>query len=68
MSTDVFQATIDGLDLPPERILHIGDAVGYDVDGAAAVGMQSIHMDPFGVCASTGHPHVQTLAELLALP
>ena len=30
----VFQATIDALALPPERILHIGDASHYDVDGA----------------------------------
>ena len=63
----VFQATIDGLGLPPERILHIGDSVHYDVDGGAAVGMQAVHMDPFGVCGSTDHPHVRTLAELLDL-
>ena len=31
----------------PERILHIGDSVHYDVDGGAAVGMQTVHMDPF---------------------
>jgi FMN phosphatase YigB (HAD superfamily) len=61
----VFQATIDALDLPPGRILHIGDSVHYDVDGGAAVGLQTVHMDPFGVCASTDHPHVGTLAELL---
>lgn len=63
----LFQATIDGLGLPPERILHIGDAVRYDVEGAAAVGMQSIHMDPFDVCPSTDHDHVHALAELLDL-
>lgn len=63
----LFQATIDGLGLPPERILHIGDAVGYDVDGAAAVGMLSVHMDPFDVCRSTEHQHVHALSELLEL-
>jgi putative hydrolase of the HAD superfamily len=61
----VFQATIDGLGLPPERILHIGDSVHYDVEGGAAVGLQSVHMDPFGVCDSADHPHVRALAELL---
>ena len=63
----LFQATIDGLGLPPERILHIGDAVGYDVDGAAAVGMLSVHMDPFDVCRSKEHRHVHALADLLDL-
>jgi len=61
----VFQATLDVLGLPASRVLHIGDSVHYDVDGAAACGLQSVHMDPFGVCASTDHPHVRTLAELL---
>ena len=62
----VFQATIDALDLPPERILHVGDSVHYDVDGGAAVGLQTVHMDPFGLCRSSGHPHVRTLADILS--
>jgi FMN phosphatase YigB (HAD superfamily) len=61
----VFQATLDALGLAPERILHIGDSVHYDVRGAAAVGMQTTHMDPFGLCDSTDHPHVRSLGELL---
>jgi FMN phosphatase YigB (HAD superfamily) len=61
----VFQATIDGLGLPPDRILHVGDSVHYDVDGGAAVGMQTVHMDPFSLCSSTAHPHVRALGELL---
>ena len=62
----LFQATLDVLDLPPDRVLHVGDSVHYDVDGAAAFGFQAVHMDPFGVCASRGHRHVRTLAEVLA--
>ncbi len=61
----VFQATIDGLGLPPERILHVGDSVHFDVAGAAAVGMQSVHMDPFGVCDATDHEHVRALVDVL---
>jgi putative hydrolase of the HAD superfamily len=61
----VFRATIDALDLAPERILHVGDSVHYDVDGGAAVGLRTVHMDPFDVCDSTDHPHVRTLAALL---
>ena len=63
----VFEATIEGLGLAPERILHIGDGVHYDVDGGAAAGMQVVHMDPFDVCSSTDHAHVTTLAAILAL-
>jgi FMN phosphatase YigB (HAD superfamily) len=60
----VFQATIDALGLPPDRILHIGDSAFYDVAGAAAVGMQAVHMDPHRLCDGD-HPHVKALSELL---
>jgi FMN phosphatase YigB (HAD superfamily) len=63
----VYQATMDVIGLPPERILHVGDSVHYDVDGAAACGLQSVHMDPFAVCDSTDHRHVRALAEVLDL-
>jgi len=61
----VFQATIDALGLAPERILHIGDSVHYDVEGAAAVGMQTVHMDPYALCSSRAHAHVSALGDLL---
>jgi putative hydrolase of the HAD superfamily len=61
----VFQSTIEGLGLPPERILHVGDSAFYDVAGAAAVGMHAVHMDPFGLCDGD-HPHVSRLVDLLA--
>lgn len=63
----MYRATAAGLGLPVERILHVGDSVGYDVDGAAACGLQSVHMDPYHVCPSTAHRHIRTLSEVLAL-
>ncbi len=63
----VFQATIDALDLPAERILHVGDSVHYDVDGGAVVGLQTVHMDPFALCDATDHAHVRALVEVLDL-
>lgn len=61
----VYAATVDGLGLAAERILHIGDSVVYDVDGAAACGLRSVHMDPHDLCRSIDHPHVRTLSEVL---
>jgi len=60
----VFQATIDALHLAPDRIVHVGDSAFYDVAGAAAVGMQAVHMDPFDLCGGD-HPHVRALGDLL---
>jgi putative hydrolase of the HAD superfamily len=62
----VFSATVDALGLPASRILHIGDSTVYDVEGALAVGMQAVHMDPFGLCGGD-HGHVGALSEVLAL-
>jgi putative hydrolase of the HAD superfamily len=62
----VFEATSDVLGIAPERILHIGDSVHYDDDGAIALGWQAVHMDPFALCSSPDHAHVRTLGELVA--
>ncbi len=63
----VYDATVEALDLPPDRILHVGDSVHYDVDGAAACGLRSLHMDPYGICTSADHDHLRDLRELVSL-
>ena len=63
----VYAATVAGLDLPPARILHVGDSVHYDVDGAAACGLQSVHMDPYRHLPVDRPRHVRTLADVLTL-
>jgi FMN phosphatase YigB (HAD superfamily) len=59
----MFLATAAGLDLPPERICHIGDSAYYDAAGAAAVGMVAVHVDPLGLCRGD-HLHATSLADL----
>jgi putative hydrolase of the HAD superfamily len=63
----VFEATLDALLLPPDRVLHVGDSAHYDVEGATAVGLPAVHMDPYGVCPSTDHAHLHALGEVLDL-
>jgi putative hydrolase of the HAD superfamily len=58
----IFRATAEGLGLPPDRICHIGDAGGFDADGAAAAGMWAVHVDPLGLCPRA-HAHVASLAD-----
>jgi putative hydrolase of the HAD superfamily len=59
----MFLSTADGLGLPPERICHIGDSGYYDAEGAAAVGMVAVHVDPLALCGGNHH-HVASLADL----
>ncbi len=58
----MFEATAAGLGLPLGRICHIGDAGGFDADGAAAAGMVAVHVDPLGLCPAD-HVHVDSLAD-----
>lgn len=60
----MFLTTAEALGLAPERICHIGDSGYYDADGAAAVGMVAVHVDPFELCSGEHH-HVASLAELV---
>jgi putative hydrolase of the HAD superfamily len=60
----MFLATADGLGLAPERVLHVGDGGYYDAEGARAVGMVGMHVDPFGLCPDPRHGHVTSLADL----
>jgi putative hydrolase of the HAD superfamily len=62
----MFHATADGLDLAPEAVLHVGDGGYYDAEGARAVGMTGVHVDPLGLCPDGRHPHVASLADLAA--
>jgi FMN phosphatase YigB (HAD superfamily) len=61
-----FLATAAGLGLPPERICHVGDSARFDADGAAAVGMVAVHVDPLGWC-HCDHHHVASLVEFAEL-
>ena len=58
----MFLATASGLGLAPDRICHVGDAGGYDADGAAAAGMRAVHVDPLGLCPGD-HTHAASLAD-----
>ena len=62
----MFEATAAGLGLPLGRICHIGDAGGYDADGAAAAGMLAVHVDPLGLCP--GRPRPRDVAGRLRRP
>lgn len=41
----IFQTALDGLGLPAERVVHVGDDVAADVAGAKAIGMRAIWFD-----------------------
>jgi putative hydrolase of the HAD superfamily len=62
----IFAVALDALGVPASQtVLHVGDSLRSDVDGALAAGLRPVHLDPPGCCpAPDGHSHVRSLAEL----
>lgn len=60
----MFLATADALGLAPQQVCHVGDGGYYDAEGARAVGMLGVHVDPLALCPDGRHPHVSSLAGL----
>lgn len=60
----MFLATADALGLAPGQVCHVGDGGYYDAEGARAVGMLGVHVDPLALCPDGRHPHVASLADL----
>jgi putative hydrolase of the HAD superfamily len=62
----IFTIALEACGVAPERVVHIGDAVGADVAGALAAGVRPLHLDPYGFCSDDSHPHVRDIATVAA--
>lgn len=61
----IFAVALDLLGTAPGGVVHVGDTVRFDVDGARAAGIRPIHLDPYGDCPSPdGHEHIRKLADV----
>ncbi len=62
----IFGLALEALGVPASgTVLHVGDSLRSDVDGALAAGIQPVHFDPYGFCpAPDGHAHARSLGEL----
>ncbi len=71
---EIFQAVARGLGLEPEEVLHVGDDLRADVQGAAACGMKTVWLtrripDPESALAEYDGPRPDfALEDLLDLP
>jgi putative hydrolase of the HAD superfamily len=62
----IFGLALEVLGVPVSgTVVHVGDSLRSDVDGALAAGLRPVHLDPYGFCPSPdGHGHVRSLTEL----
>ncbi len=62
----IFHTALAALGLPPEEVVHVGDTLCTDVNGALAAGLHPVHLDPYGDCPAPpgSHDHIARLAKL----
>jgi putative hydrolase of the HAD superfamily len=49
---------------PPTRVVHVGDSLRDDIEGAASVGIRGILLDRTGSCSTSYEPRIVSLTEL----
>lgn len=54
----LFHTAFNRLGVPADEILHIGDSLDDDVEGAFGAGAVGVHMQPFGPCGVAGHADI----------
>jgi putative hydrolase of the HAD superfamily len=61
----IFALALEKLGIGHDGVVHVGDTVRFDVEGAQAAGIRPFHLDPYGDCpAPGGHEHIRRLADL----
>jgi putative hydrolase of the HAD superfamily len=68
----IFAFALDALGVASDQarhVVHVGDTLFADVQGARAAGLRPLHLDPYGDCPAPegDHEHVRSLADVAAL-
>ncbi len=63
----IFELALEVLDVAPERVIHVGDTPGADVDGARAAGVHPVLMDPYDLHPDLDVERVASLADVVDL-
>jgi putative hydrolase of the HAD superfamily len=61
----IFELAIQEVGVAADDVVHVGDSVRFDVDGARSAGIRPLHFDPLHVCDDSTHDHIASLRELL---
>lgn len=63
----IFHLASKEIGIPPENCMYVGDQIKVDVEGAAAVGMQPVLLDPYGIIDDAPCPKIRCLQEVVGL-
>jgi putative hydrolase of the HAD superfamily len=57
----IFQVALRRANVEPESVVHVGDMISTDLNGARSAGIVPIHFDPHRSCRDRGHRHIRSL-------
>jgi len=57
----IFEAALERAGVRASDAVHVGDMLSTDIEGAHAVGITPIHLDPHRRCGMRDHLHVRSL-------
>ena len=60
---ELFELALKSTGLAPDEVIHIGDSVSSDVQGAAKVGIRALWLNRFGKSATEGVENISELSE-----
>ena len=63
----IFDVVVETMDVPPERILFVGDGLTADIEGATGAGFNPVHIARFDPCPPDTHdgvPCIRVLPQL----
>jgi putative hydrolase of the HAD superfamily len=60
----IFEYTLERLDVPPERCVFVGDDPRWDLVGPRALGMQAVLIDRWGTADASSEPAIAHLGQL----
>jgi putative hydrolase of the HAD superfamily len=60
----MYRRALELAGVSPEQVVHVGDSLTDDIEGAAAVGIRGILVDRAGSCGVGYEPRISSLAEL----
>lgn len=63
----IFEIALEATGASPDRTVHVGDSLHMDVGGARAAGITPLHFDPYRLCPTDDHDHVETLWDVVEL-
>jgi FMN phosphatase YigB (HAD superfamily) len=63
-SPEIFKFGMRAVNRDSCRIVHVGDSVRFDVEGARNSGITPVHYDPLALCGASDHAHCESLQAL----